>query len=56
MITVMHKLLSKNISLLEIQIIMHMLRNWLLKIMLHLSAAFEKLIIHSFITQKTYTL
>ena len=33
-------------------ILMHMIRNWLLKIMHHLLAAFQKLIIHSLVMQK----
>ena len=39
-------------TMLQVQIIMHMIRNWLLKIMHHSLAAFKKLIIHSLIMQK----
>ena len=40
-------LLLKELLMLQIQIMMHMARNYLLKIMDHLLAAFQKLIIHS---------
>ena len=48
-ITMIHKLLWKELLMLQIQIMMCMIKNWLLKIMHNLSAKFQKLIIHSLI-------
>ena len=48
-ITIIHKLLLKELLMLQIQILMCMKKNWLLKIMHNLSAKFQKLIIHSLI-------
>ena len=46
-------LLSKELLMPQMKILMLMIRNWLLKTMQHLLAAFQKLIIHLLIMDKT---